>query len=322
MKRQVPVTFSNRKGEQLFGILHRVEEGVAAHDAAVVLLSPGSKSRVAPHRLYVKMARRFAAMGFAVFRFDPEGIGDSEGEISEKLTADFFASVQYGRYVESTLDALDWVNKELGISRFIAGGLCGGAITGLLAAAQDDRIVSLLGLGIPAVSSAITMTDPYRYISKGQLEGLKKGYLQNLLSLKRWWRLLTFQSDYRMISKVLFSSVAKKGANQEVAGTAGNGQDAETSNLNPLFVDGMFAMLESGREMCLIFSENDRLYWEFEEKFRHLHRDRFDSHKDRCEVHVVAGANHIFSFSEWEQDMMSKACRWLEKQAVSAVASA
>src|SRR3989442_13379966 len=44
---------------------------------AVILLNPGIVHRVAPGRIYVRMARALAAMGFVVLRFDFSGIGDS-----------------------------------------------------------------------------------------------------------------------------------------------------------------------------------------------------------------------------------------------------
>jgi alpha/beta superfamily hydrolase len=43
---------------------------------AIVCLNAGIIHRVGPHRLYVKMARTLAAMGFVVLRFDFSGIGD------------------------------------------------------------------------------------------------------------------------------------------------------------------------------------------------------------------------------------------------------
>ncbi|MCB2173668.1 hypothetical protein KQH41_00220 [bacterium] len=313
MSSKKPITFKNSNGLQLVGILHEPPAGAIRRDEAVVLLSPGIKNRVAPHRLYVKMAERFVDLGYPVFRFDPEGIGDSEGEIVENLTADVLGSVEFGRFVASTVDALNWLEKELGLSKFIVGGLCGGAITGLLAAAQDGRITGLLGLGIPAISSAITVSDPYRYISRGQLQGLKQGYFRNLLSPQRWWRLLTLQSDYRMIGKVLLSMV-RKGKQTGAAAPDQTAATPEQSNLSPLFVDAIFKLLTSGRQMCLIFSEVDRLYWDFQEKFFTVYREKCEAYREHYEIHVVANANHIFSFPEWEAEMMEKAGAWLDRR--------
>jgi len=44
---------------------------------AVILLNAGIVHRVGPGRIYVKIARALAAMGFVVLRFDFSGLGDS-----------------------------------------------------------------------------------------------------------------------------------------------------------------------------------------------------------------------------------------------------
>ena len=64
-----PVTFQNRDGHRLFGMVHRPVKSCAS-GAAIILLSPGVKMRVAPHRLYLNMADRFVLLGYTVLRFD------------------------------------------------------------------------------------------------------------------------------------------------------------------------------------------------------------------------------------------------------------
>ena len=88
-------------------------------ETVVILLSPGIKGRVAPHRLYVKMAQRFSQIGLTTLRFDPEGQGDSEGEIEEDFTAEVYASIELGRLVNDTIDAMDWMQANHGSQRFI-----------------------------------------------------------------------------------------------------------------------------------------------------------------------------------------------------------
>ena len=68
-----PVQFRNHKELMLSGILHVPVKNL--QNTAILLLSPGEKNRVAPHRLYVKMAQQFSSLGFLVLRFDPEGLG-------------------------------------------------------------------------------------------------------------------------------------------------------------------------------------------------------------------------------------------------------
>src|SRR5215204_5779178 len=126
--RTIPVSFPNKDGLRLFGILH-MPERVRAEGTAILLLSPGVKMRVAPHRLYNKMAARFVAHGYPVLRFDFHGLGDSEGDAPETLLADLYGATQVGRFVADTTAAMDWMQRNHAVTRFVAAGLCGGALT-------------------------------------------------------------------------------------------------------------------------------------------------------------------------------------------------
>jgi len=309
INQKTPVVFENLNNFNLAGILHKATAD-SSRDIAVLLISPGFKGRVAPHRLYVKMANRFNDLGFDVLRFDPEGIGDSEGEIIEDQAADVLSSIEIGRYITDTISAMDWMEKEHGAKSFILSGLCGGAITGLLTAAEDTRVDSVLGLGIPVVLSSLKRQDPYAYISQGELRGMRKRYIMNAINLKKWWRFLTLRSDYRMIFKSIFMS-AKPSENQASSYGRKKPDLTKSSNLNPLFVKSIFSVLHSSRDICLIFSERDRLYYEFEEKFIARYQQDFQKFHNRCEISVVKDANHIFSSPQWVESMLSTACEWL-----------
>lgn len=307
------VFFDNKNGKRLFGILHTPEE--TRTDAAVLLLSPGIKNRVAPHRLYVKMAHRFCELGFPVFRFDPEGVGDSEGELQERLTADIYGSIQVGRFINDTISAMDWLERKYKVSRFILSGLCGGAITGLLAGAKDNRVDGLLSLGMPVILDS-SRIDRTKYITDGELEGLKDLYVQKRFSPRAWARFFTFRSDYRVIFKILAKAIEAK-----VLGTQNqnNSRDVPSEvsspevngNFNRLFPTAFRRMAHSSRRMLLIFGENDRLYWEFDEKFVKPYGQELMTCNHTVELHLCKDARHILEFS-WEQkDMLDHACTWL-----------
>ena len=67
-------------GRRLVGILTEPARRDPKLPGAL-LLSPGLKHRVGPHRLHLKLARLYAGLGMPVFRFDYHGTGDSEGEL-------------------------------------------------------------------------------------------------------------------------------------------------------------------------------------------------------------------------------------------------
>lgn len=312
-----PVSFHNREGLKLFGILHR---HFHSQDApGIILLCPGVKNRVAPQRLYVKMARRFCALGFPALRFDFSGIGDSEGEVAEEFAADFYGTVQAGRYVDDTLAAMDWMEEHTGIRSFILAGLCGGAITGLLAGSRDRRVCGLLALGIPVIMSGRSF-DPSRYITRGQLDRLRGGYLSKVGDASSWIRFLTFRSDYRKIVKSLCGPVLHRGKGIEQLPDKktgeGNGGNTADGNINPLFRPALEQMLQTGRRVIFIFSGSDRLQWEFEEKF--AAGCNLAQWGQRFQKFTIPYANHVLSFSEWQEDMFGIACDWLEPYAGTA----
>lgn len=309
-----PVVFTNRGENTLFGMLHVPPQ--PRKNAGIIMLSPGIKNRVAPHRLYVKMGRRFCSLGFHVLRFDPEGLGDSEGEINEVFTANLYGSIQVGRFIEDTVCAMDWMERECGISRFILAGLCGGAITGLLTGARDRRAAALLGLGIPVILDSADI-DPSKYITTGELMGLREKYKKKFRNPNAWFRFLTFRSDYRMLFKSFFSSRldvrSDKSTNENNKMIDGVKRSHVKDNFNTLFPAAFKGMLSGNRPVLFIFSESDRLYWEYREKFIRRYPDNNSGERRFLTVKVTKEANHIFSFSEWQKDMFKESMSWLER---------
>jgi alpha/beta superfamily hydrolase len=315
-QRLSPVTFENRDGLQLVGVMHEPATG-ASDGVAVVLLSPGIKSRTAPHRLYNKMASALTAQGFRVLRFDFHGLGDSEGAIDDPLLRDVYNSIQRGRFVDDALAALDWMQETLGTTRFIVGGLCGGALTGLLAAERDARVVGLLSLGLPVMLDA-SAADPMQYMTSGQLRSIRSRYVAKVRDRESWSRLLTFRSDYRLLFRALFKS--NRGSHAPAAQSSVGTQTP--TNLNTRVPPAFLAAVSRGCPMLLAFSEVDRLYWEFMEKLHEPNRELFDRHARLVEVHVVKSANHVLTFSEWQADMMTAMQRWMERHFGSKVVPA
>jgi uncharacterized protein len=306
-----PVTFANRDGLRLFGMLHEPDTG-GRRDVAVVLLSPGVKTRVAPHRLYNKMAAALTAQGFTVLRFDFYGLGDAEGEVPLRQLRDLYGSVALGRYVGDTRDALDWLAHTHGYGRFIVGGLCGGALTGLLTAPQDPRVAGILALGLPVMLDSADL-DPRQFMTVGQLTSLRGRYLQKALDPKAWLRVLSFKTDFRLMVKSFGTLLARRKPAPASAPASGVAPAAGIpANMNPHFAPAFFRTAEAGRPMLVLFSEADRLYWEFDEKFVTPNRQRFDACAAKIDLHVIKSANHVLTFEPWQAEMQAHLRSWLE----------
>ena len=302
-----PVVFQNQQGLRLFGILH-TPPVPASSDLAVVLLSPGIKMRVGPARLYRGLTTLLTGMGLPVLRFDFAGLGDSEGALTEDLVRDVYNHIEVGRFVQDAIDAMDWMEHHYGTRRFIFAGLCGGAVTGLLAGSKDPRVAGLLALGITPVLAS-QAADPSLYLTAGQLRQLRDGYYAKLRDPRAWLRLLTFQSDY----KVMWKSVARP---IRPSGPAAAGEPATPppwDNASPLFPPAFFTMLETKRPMLLIFGGSDRLQWEFEEKFIARHSEKLKKLPPLYDVHVIEHANHVLSFAQWQREMLDTAQQWFTR---------
>lgn len=75
------IRFLNHDGHKLYGVL-TYDQDVSR--APVVVMVPGFKGSCA-NKLFVYLSQHFVKMGYASFRFDPAGCGNSEGE-EEDLT--------------------------------------------------------------------------------------------------------------------------------------------------------------------------------------------------------------------------------------------
>jgi pimeloyl-ACP methyl ester carboxylesterase len=184
-----------RIGEEpsLVGILTEpVQPAAAQSGLGVLLLNAGILHDVGPSRLYVQMARSLAAEGHLVLRFDFAGVGDSE------LRQDGLSFEQSA--VLQTQQAMDFLTRTRGLHRFVAGGICSGAVTAARVALADERIAGLALLnpqgyfstGSPAVGSLVQ-------------ERVEKNYLfrVSLRSRESWFRLLRGDIDLRPLLRVL-----------------------------------------------------------------------------------------------------------------------
>jgi len=306
--RAASVSFPNRTGLMLYGMLHEPEPA-SARGVCVLLLSPGIKGRVGPHRLYLKLAARLVPLGFHVLRFDYHGLGDSAGEFDERQLVDMYNSIHGGRYVDDTRTAMDWMSATHGIRRFIGSGLCGGSISALLTAASDPRIESLLGIGLPStLEGGVENFD--RFMSRGQLRQEGRGYLRKLFRPGSWQRFLTGRSGYGLIVRSLRELLLpRRPAPAPAAPPPGQPPD----NVNPLFAPAFLALLERQRPILLFFSALDRHRHNFAEKFEERYAERSAQIGHPYQVHLIEQANHVLSDPAWLAEIGVVMTPWLDR---------
>lgn len=124
------------RGHRLVGLSSRPADGDPRAYPAVLLTNAGLIHRIGPRRLYVALARRLAAEGRLVLRFDLSGIGDSESR------RDGLPVVQ--GVVQDTVEAMDHLTERFGVERFVLIGICSGAKVSFKVASGDERVTGVV----------------------------------------------------------------------------------------------------------------------------------------------------------------------------------
>jgi len=315
------VKFENRNGRMLFGIAHVPEvSDQKKNRVGINLLNPGIKYRVAPNRLNVKIARELCNQGYYVFRFDPEGIGDSSGELPVGAhVADIWGRIQRGQFVCDTLDANDYFLERYKIEKLVLLGNCGGAITALLSAKEDARVSGLCLIDIPLklMSSRMSFADLIAEDGK-KAQWFFSEYMKRLVRPSAWYRFLTLQSNYRALWKTVL--VNFKGKTREPRGKGAQlnqiNEMCRSKQLNPLFFRSFELMRKRETPILFVLAGNDpgtevfRAYFE-RPCLTGLEKD--ESWNRRIEVFEIEDANHIYTLEHWQESLIMKIKEWVGK---------
>jgi alpha-beta hydrolase superfamily lysophospholipase len=254
--REEPVVFG--EAPRLFGILTEPQIGVGvgteggsepavsappvSRRTAVLMLNVGTNHRVGPNRLYVKMARTWAGMGYAVLRFDLAGIGDSrdaEGYSQSRLySKDAIADVQ---------SAMAFLERSRQIDRFVLVGLCSGAYVAFHTALAEPRVV-----GEVLINTATFSWKPGDPIDSATQRVYKSShfYRRALFDLDTWRRAARGQIDLRGIAKRLQVLALAKVKARLAASAFGRprGEDGLAASFRKLSRRGTDSLLIYGEE--------------------------------------------------------------------------
>ncbi len=124
-----------------------ISEPVAAGRASLcaVFVNPGALRRTGPNRMWVELARRWAADGVPVVRLDVPGLGDSDGDESQYVDV---GNMYLPRMTEDLIDLLGRLEAEGIADRFLLAGLCSGAYWSLKASLVDRRVAGAFLLNL------------------------------------------------------------------------------------------------------------------------------------------------------------------------------
>lgn len=292
---------------RLFGMLHLPPDHVLRHKTGIILLNPGPTDRSGPHRLYIKLAVKLAAQGYPVLRFDARGVGDSEGEWREDIEGatilNIWKEIHQGIWIPDAQAAIEFLCQAVPeVGRVILGGLCGGAITALLAGAAHPSVAGLLMMGTP-----LTLGDRVGNVEALPNETIKQetmNFYRKLASPKAWVRFISCQTDVWGIATTLMEYFRRQTNNDRTH----HGRQIET-NINPAFMEALKAATRHGKRMLFIYAENDYLWHEFKE---YLLVPQSPTAR-LFEVTTIAKANHNMTETNSQERLHEKVTEWLSE---------
>ncbi len=209
------VDIDTGSGTTLFGIMCRPvrrEGAPALAGPAMLMLNAGSVHAIGPNRLWVRLARRWAARGVCVLRIDLSGIGDS----AERSDAD--DNVVYSLHaMDDVASALAYLRTREGATACHVMGLCSGAYHAFRAATTGLSISSALMIN-PLTYFWVPGT-PLAAIKDYEVISLGNRYRALFLTGDPWRRLMRGELDLRAIGAVAWRAVAR-GANLTWRGLA------------------------------------------------------------------------------------------------------
>lgn len=269
----------------------------------VVLLPAGLKYHVGPHRLNVKLARRLAAIGYAVLRVDPLGLGESDGVLGPAPTRTLWRMVEEGGFVGDVLLVCRALLDQFDGAHLVVGGLCGGAITAQLAAAESCSIRGVISIGTAVTQSRVDGEYPST-VSEALARHHMRSYFLKFGSKAAWLRVMRGESDFRAIRRTVQASLRRW--------FGGRSEAIRYPNENPKFLESFRALQKSGVEHLLLFGENDNRWVEFQAAVLqpHLQDARAGKH---YAIETIPDANHELHFSEWQNQATQIIIEWLER---------
>ena len=284
-------------GKSLVGVISDPPSPAAGERPALVLLNAGLLHRVGPNRLYVRLARRLAASGFVVARFDLSGVGDSRAA-SER-------SGFHERAVAETRACMDLLAAR-GARRFLVGGLCSGADSALRVAAEDERVVGA------------ALIEPLSAPSAGHLV---HSYRERLLRPKSWLRLLTGRSEaWSALAELVGGRLRRRGTDAH-RGPAPEKTGPPPASLPP--ADSPAAQMRRfaarGGACCLVYSADNPAHFNYESLLR---PQLGDVPASLLRVEVIAETDHVFTPLEAQARLLDVVVGWAEGLAVPGAGSA
>jgi len=280
------------KTTSLVGILTNPPEAERGDNLpAIILLNAGIVHRVGPNRLYVKIARHLAALGFVALRFDLSGIGDSPVR-GDHLPFDKSA-------VSETQESMNYLRAARGVEQFVLMGICSGANLSFKVARCDPRVVGAV------------LINGRRYLHDNDE---LNSHLRSRALARHYWRIAFFSSfSARIWLNIITGKIRRRSV----------GRTLQDIRLSHLFIRRGKVSLAAHRvaqDMRLLTERGVRLlqvYSEGDEALDYMHVVLGDKMQEwrangMLTMEVIRGANHTFTLLWSQEYLLEVICEWVQ----------
>jgi pimeloyl-ACP methyl ester carboxylesterase len=257
----------------------RSERPLHAH--GVVMLNCGASSHIGPNRLYVELARRWAARGYYVLRVDLAGLGDSATRPGEH-----YNEVYPPRALEDVSAAINFLRTNFAVENVTLAGLCSGAYHALRSA--------VAGLHVNTVMLINPLTFYWKQGSK--LSDLQDAevvrnpgiYAEKVRSLQSWRKVMSGRVNLWRVLMIFLRRLL-----MTIGGRARDVARLFNIRLPQDLGWELVSLASRGVRVVFLFARGDV----GENLLRMQGGSALQAIGDRCKVHVIDGGDHIFSQS-------------------------
>jgi alpha/beta superfamily hydrolase len=268
--RERPVRFG--PGDRLFGILAWPADETRLAPA-IVLLNTAVEHHVGPNRLYVPLAREWAARGHFVLRFDLGGIGDSKAAYGAEENVAYPAQM-----LDDAHQAVAFVRRMAPHRSVIVAGLCSGGWLAFRAAREGLAVDAIVSVNPP-----LYLLDEAGRTWRTERDEIER-YQQSMRDPSKWAKALRGGVSYSSFTRVAASAFRRQVA-VRLGGVLGEA-------LSDGLANDLGVIAARGIKSLFVFSRGDGGL-----EYFHLHaqpalgRARV---RDFVQHVVVEGAGHSF----------------------------
>lgn len=201
---EVPVYLSAGL-EHVFGILTR--PAGPANGTAILCLHAGAQNLTSHrNRVYTRLCREVAGTGYAAFRMDFHGTGDSSGVLDNRDV--------HGQTMLDVEAAVRWLTEQ-GARRVVVVGSCWGGLVALVAAARNHAVVTAClispPLGVFETGASVTQgrSQQHERLSRALSHALRPHVLR-LLLMERPYRTWVIGRVRNRVSKSLAARFGRR----------------------------------------------------------------------------------------------------------------